>query len=54
MFYSAGFVTDLPDIKLIISSLVTLPPLPVAGTVLMSILFFFAICLTAGVERAFD
>lgn len=40
--------------KFIRSSLVTLPFLPVPGTWLMSMPFFFAWCLTAGVERALD
>ena len=48
------FLADFPDMKLTRSSLVTLPPLPVPGTLLMSIPYFFAMCLTAGVDRALD
>ena len=51
---SAGFALVFPSIKLMRSSLVTLPPFPVAGTVLISILFALAKNLEAGVERALD
>ena len=51
---SIAFGYVLPDMKLMRSSLVTLPPLPVPGTALMSTPFFLAMCLTAGVERALD
>ena len=40
--------------KLITSSFVTRPFLPVAGMAFISSPFNFAICLTAGVERALE
>ena len=40
--------------KLSTSSLVTRPPLPVEGTLLISMFSFLARCLTAGVDKALD
>ena len=43
---------DPPSINNTKSSFVTLPPFPVPFTLLISIPFCFAICLTAGVAKA--
>ena len=49
---AAEAVPDPDFMKLSRSDFVTLPPLPVAGTRLMSMPSFLAINLTAGVDKA--